>query len=70
MKVNTSKTLYFVGRSPKVDSEAEALRLAGKDAKEHLLRQEFGTEIKVDSTLNQTLIRQRMILNLVKFQIK
>jgi hypothetical protein len=52
---DTAKILYFVGRSPKVSSEAEGLRMASKDAKEQLLRQEFGTTIKVDTSQKETL---------------
>ncbi len=52
---DTAKTLFFVGRSPKVNSEAEGLRMASKDAKEQLLRQEFGTTVKVDTTQTETL---------------
>ena len=52
---DTAKSLFFVGRSPKVSSEAEGLRMASKDAKEQLLRQEFGTTVKVDTTQTETL---------------
>jgi hypothetical protein len=47
--------LFFVGRSPKVGSEAEGLRMASKDAREQLLRQEFGTTVKVNTTQTETL---------------
>ena len=52
---DTAQTLYFVGRSAKVASEAEGLKAATTDASEQLLRQEFGTSIKVDTTQSETL---------------
>ena len=52
---DTAGTLFFVGRSPRVSSEAEGVRMASKDAREQLLRQEFGTTVKVDTTQEETL---------------
>lgn len=47
--------LYFVGRSPVVESESEGVKIASKDAKEQLLRREFGTLLKLDSSQKETL---------------
>ncbi len=52
---DSPSTLYFVGRSPLVDGEAEGVQSASGDVRAQIIRQEFGTEIKLDSRQSETL---------------
>jgi hypothetical protein len=50
-----TNNIYFVGRTTGASSESEGMATCEKDAKEQLIRQEFGTEIKFDSSQAETL---------------
>ena len=46
---------YFVGRSSAAPSEVEAVKLAEKDAKEQLIKKHFGTLIKLNTQVSESL---------------
>lgn len=50
-----ANNFYFVGRASQVADESEGIALCEKDAKEQLIKQEFGTEIKIDSSQSESL---------------